>query len=184
MPGRFLPPRSSGDPQMLLPNTSAAWPRSRPSCRRLTSPESPARVRPTARRRAQGHYQVKPATSQCLRNAPCAGALTVRGFRVQGSELMIDDQFRRPVMAARLLRHAGRSKASWREAARYLRQLVALRAATAVIAGRRSHPDITRSVDDPRRRLKQQAGTDRPQVTSRGRNFSRANVKPVGTVDS
>jgi hypothetical protein len=79
-------------------------------------------------------------------------------------------------------RYAGQSKASWREAARYLRQLVGLRAATAAEGGR-NHLDAT-GKPGSRHRTPHAAGADTQHVAPRREADLTAGVKPAGTARS
>ena len=79
-------------------------------------------------------------------------------------------------------RDAGQSKASWREAACYLRQLVGLRAATAA-EGRHNRLDAT-AAPGSRHRMPQAAGVDTSHVPPLREAGLTAGVKPAGTARS
>jgi dolichol-phosphate mannosyltransferase len=79
-------------------------------------------------------------------------------------------------------RYAGQSKASWREAAHYLRKLVGLRAATAA-GGRRNHVDAT-GVPGSRHRMPPGAGADMPHAAPSQEAGLAAGVKPARTAGS
>jgi dolichol-phosphate mannosyltransferase len=117
-------------------------------------------------------------------------AVDAAALRPKGFKILLEVLIRTPRLRVAELpfafaeRHAGQSKASWREAFRYLRQLIALRAATVAVAGGRDRPGATGSLDDRTRRVQGAGGSDTTVVTRRSHGSPRSDVKPARTVGS
>jgi dolichol-phosphate mannosyltransferase len=115
-------------------------------------------------------------------------AVDPAALRPQGFKILLEVLARTPYLRVTEVpfefaeRYAGQSKASWREAARYLRQLVGLRAATAA-KGRHNRLNAT-APPGSRHRMPQGAGADMPHAAPSQEAGLAAGVKPARTAGS